>query len=165
MSFVMFTPDTTAHTATIQAAKQTSSGTQYIRRARIIAIQLTGGRFANYGGGASDAESTSTSTAFVAKKSVTWPQGENGNYLLLNSARITNSSTSYQTEARSWLNSSVVCGQSLRQVKATTDYLNFTAINVQSLTTSRTHETDYRTTNASGTAKIKYARLYELPLD
>jgi len=165
MSFAMFTPDATAHTASIAAAKQSSGGTQYIRRARVIAIQLTGGRFANYYGGSSDSESTTTSTAFVAKRSVTWPQGQNGNWLLLNSARITNSSTSYQTEARSWLNSSIVCGQSLRQPKATSDYLNFTAINVQNITTSRTHETDFRTTNASGTAKIKYARLYELPLD
>jgi len=165
MSFGMFTVDAAAHTATIAAAKQGGTTAQNIRRARIIAIQLTGGRFANYFGQTSDAESTTTSTAFTLKKSTTWPQGQNGNWLLLNSARIANSSTSYQTEVRSYLNSSTVEAQELRRPASASDYLNFTSVDVRNITTSRTVEIDYRTTNAAGTAKISYARLYQLPLD
>lgn len=130
-----------------------------------MAIQLSGGRFNDYWGQSSDSEATTTSTAFAEKLSCAWTLGNNGNWLLLNSARVTNSSTSYSTEARVQLNDSTMDAQQLRRPKVASDYLNFTSIDVRNITTSRRVDMDYRTTNAAGTAKIRYARSYQLPLD
>ena len=75
MNFGMFSAGSGGQTATITAAKETgSTATHNIRKARIMAIQLTGGRFQEYNGAASDSVSTTTSTTFVEKRSCTWSQ-------------------------------------------------------------------------------------------
>jgi len=165
-SFAMLTPSVASHTATIAAAKGTgSTATHNIRRARIIAFQLTGGRFANYYGKSSDALSTTTSTAWVQKLTGTWTAGNNGNWLFLNSARLGNAGASYSTEARVQFNNSITNVQQMRQPKNTSDYLSFNCVDVRSITTPRTVDIDYRSSSASGTARIKFARSYQMPLD
>jgi len=142
----------------------TDPSNHYIRRARILAIRLTGGRFAQTVGGYGTEQNT-TQTTFQQALSTTWTYGVNGNWLFLNSARLNNSSTSYQTEVRVQLNNTSTCGDQLMKPKDVSDLLNYSSIDVRSLTTSRTVDMDWRTTNSAGTAKVKRLRFYGLPLD
>jgi len=115
--------------------------------------------------GASANEHNTTQTTFQQALSATWTYGANGKWLFLNSARLNNSSTSYQTEVRVQLNNSATCGDQLMRPKHATDLLNYSSIDIRSLTTPRTVDMDWRTTNAAGTAKVKRLRFYGLPLD
>jgi len=136
----------------------------YIRRARILALRLTGGRFAQTAAGSATEQNT-TSTTFQQCLTTTWTYGANGNWLFLNSARLNNSSRSYQTEVRVQLNNTSTCGDQLMKPKDVTDLLNYSSIDIRNLTTPRTVDMDWRTTNSAGTAKVKRLRFYGLPLD
>jgi len=136
----------------------------YIRRARILAIRLSNGRFSGTAAG-SGTQQTTTRTAWTQCLTTTWTYGANGNWLLLDSARLNNSSTNYQTEVRVQLNNGPICGQQLMRPKHTTDLLNYSSIDVRALTTTRKVDMDFRTTNAAGTAMVKRLRFYGLPLD
>jgi len=136
----------------------------YIRRARILALRLSQSRFNNTAAGYGTEQNT-TSTAWQQCLTTSWTYGVSGNWLFLNSARVNNSSTSYQTGVRVQLNNTATCGDQLMMPKDTTDLLNFSSIDVRNLTTSRMVDMDWRTTNAAGTAKVKRLRFYGLPLD
>jgi len=136
----------------------------YIRRARILALRLSNGRFNSTAAGSGTEQST-TSTTFQQALSTTWTYGVNGNWLFLNSARVLNTSTSWQTEVRVQLNDGPICGQQLMKPKHSTDLLNYSSIDIRNLTTPRKVDMDWRTTNAAGTAKVRRLRFYGLPLD
>jgi len=138
----------------------------YIRRARILALRITGGRF-RYAAIASANEQTTTQTAWQQALTATCPLQVNGNWLFLNGARMSNSSTTCQTELRTQFNdnASYICGQQLMKLKNVWDLLNYSSIDVRSLTTPRKVDMDFRTTNTTGTAKVKRLRFYGLPLD
>jgi len=147
------------------AAKVSADVTNhYIRRARILALRLTGGRF-RYAVGGSATEQNTIQTTFQQCLTASWTYGTNGNWLLLNSARLNNSSTSCQTEIRVQANNASTCGQQLMKPKHPTDLLNFSSIDVLGLTSPHTVDMDWRTTAVSGTAKVKRLRFYGLPLD
>jgi len=149
----------------ISAKKVASDPTNhYVRRARILALRLSQGRFNNTAAG-SGTQRTTIQTTFQQCLTTTWTYGVNGKWLFLNSARLNNSSTSCQTEVRVQLNNGPICGQQLMRPKDATDLLNFSSIDIRSLTTPRTVDMDYRTTNAAGTAMVKRLRFYGLPLD
>jgi len=165
-SVTELTCDTTQQTLSIAAAKQTGSGaTHNIRRVRLIAIRLTDGRFANDVAQNADTESSTTSTTFVNKLTKTWNWGNNGNWLLLTSSRLTNTNVSYQNEARVQVNASLTSGQPMRKPNVASGYVTAGSVDVRSLTTSRTLTIDYRSTNAAGSAKIRTVRFMGLPLD
>jgi len=136
----------------------------YIRRARILALRLSQGRFNNTAAGSATEQNT-TAITFQQCLTTSWTYGVNGNWLFLNSARVNNSSTSYQTGVRVQLNNTYTCGDQLMRPKDVTDLLNYSSIDIRSLTTPRTVDMDWRTTNSSGTAKVKRLRFYGLPLD
>jgi len=148
------------------AAKKVSpdAANHYIRRARIIALRLSNGRF-RFAAIGSGTEQSTTQTTFQQALSTTWGQGVNGKWLFLNSARVANSSTSRQTELRVQLNNSVTCADQIMRPKDASDLLNFSSIDIRALTTPRQVDMDYRTTNAAGTATVKRLRFYGLPLD
>lgn len=148
------------------AAKKAAADTanHYIRRSRILALRLSGGRF-RYAAIASANEQNTTQTTLQQALTSTWTYGANGKWLFLNSARVSNSSTSYSTQVRVQLNNSATCGDQLMKPKHATDLLNYSSIDIRNLTTPRTVDMDYRTTNAAGTAKVKRLRFYGLPLD
>ena len=136
----------------------------YIRRARILALRLSNGRFNNTAAGYGTQLNT-TQTTFQQAISTTWTYGVSGNWLFLNSARVLNTSTSYQTEVRVQLNNTSTCGQQLMKPKNATDLLNFSSIDIRNLTSPRMVDMDWRTTNAGGTAQVRRMRFYGLPLD
>jgi Zn-dependent metalloprotease len=141
-----------------------STANHYIRRARILALRLSQGRFNNTTAG-SATEHTTTQTTFQQAMTTTWSYGVNGNWLFLNSARVLNTSTNYQTEIQVRLNNSVTCADQTMKPKNATDLLNFSSMDVRSLTTSRVVDMDFRTSNVAGTAKVRRNRFYGLPLD
>jgi len=136
----------------------------YVRRARILALRLSNGRFNNTAAGYGT-ERTTVQTAFQEAITTSWTYGVSGNWLFLNSARMLNTSTACQTELRVQLNDSHTSGQQLMKPKHSTDLLNYSSIDVCNLTTPRKVDMDFRTTNAAGTAKVKRLRFYGLPLD
>jgi len=141
-----------------------STANHYIRRARILALRLSQSRFNNTAAG-SGTEKTTVLTTFQEALTTTWTYGVSGSWLFLNSARVLNTSTSYQTEIRVQLNNSVTCADQIMKPKAANDLLNFSSIDIRALTTPRQVDMDYRTTNAAGTAKVRRLRFYGLPLD
>jgi len=136
----------------------------YIRRARILALRLTGNRLNDTAAGFGTQQST-TQTTWQQCMTTTWTFGVSGKWLFLNSARLNNSSTNRQTEVRVQLNDSAVCGDQLMRPKHTTDLLNYSSIDIRALTTPRKVDMDYRTTNSAGIAMVKRMRFYGLPLD
>jgi len=149
----------------ISACKVTAeTANHYVRRARILALRLSNGRF-NYAAAGYGMEKTTTQTSFQEAISTSWTCGVSGNWLFLNSARVVNTSTNCQTELRVQLNDSSICGQQLMKPKDATDLLNYSSIDVRSLTAPRKVDMDFRTTNVGGTAKVRRLRFYGLPLD
>jgi len=149
----------------IAGRKMASSSTNhYIRRARILALRLSQGRFNNTAAGYAT-EKTTTQTTWQEALATSWTYGVDGNWLFLNSARVLNTSTSYQTEVRVQLNNAATCAQQLMKPKDSTDLLNFSSIDIRNLTTPRQVDMDFRTTSVAGTAKVRRLRFYGLPLD
>jgi len=139
----------------------------YVRRARILAIRLTGGRF-KYAASAYGIEQNTKATTLQQALSTSWTYGVSGNWLFLNGARVANASTSCQTEVLAQINDSPagICGRQLMKPKDVSDLLNFSSIDVRNLTASpRKMDMDFRTTSGTGTAKVKRLRFYGLPLD
>jgi hypothetical protein len=156
-----------AQTLTVTAAKEsTSTAVHNIRRARAIAIRLSGTRFASYQYASADTESTTTSTTFQQKVTKSWNVTAAGNWLMLTSFRLANSSASYNVEGRVQIDDSTISAQPLRRPKDTTDYMNAGSMDVRSLAVgTRFVDADYRSSNAAGTAKIRYAHIAALPLE
>jgi hypothetical protein len=164
MSFGVYSATPVSTTFRITAAKEGGTATHNIRKARIAAIRLDG-RFADYQVASADSESTTTSTTFVEKLTKSWSAGPNGNWLMLGSARIAGSAANYSVEARAQLNDATVLAQPFVEPDDTTDYMNFVSVDVRNLTTPRKVDVDYRSENASMTAKIRTVRVICLSLD
>jgi hypothetical protein len=166
-SFAVASLPASAQTLAIAAAKETgSTATHSIRRARVAAIRLTDGRYSPYQYASADSESTTTSTAFQQKLTKSWSAGSAGNWLMLTSFRVANSSANRNVEARVQVDDVTTSAQPLRQPQDTTDYMNAGSVDVRSLSAA-THyvDVDYRTSNAVGTAKIRYVHIVAVPLD
>jgi len=139
----------------------------YIRRARILALRLTDGRFRETGGYFATEKSTIT---------ITWVQALTGTIftnnvrqepvLMLNSARVLNTSTSCATRVRAQLRDTYTMGDQRMQPKHATDLLNFASMDMRmSVPGYNNHvDMDYCTSGSSGTAKVRRLRAYELPL-
>jgi len=155
-----------SQTISLAASKASgSSATHHVKRSRVTAIRLSGSRFTGYQSNSADSESTTTSTTFQNKLTKSWTPSAAGNWLVLTSFRITNSSTSYSTEGQVTVDDSTTSAQPLKRIQATTDYLPMGSVDVRNLTAAAHHmDVNYRSANASGTAKIKYVRFVGLPL-
>jgi hypothetical protein len=143
----------------------TDSVNHYVRRARILALRLTASRFRDTAAGYA-LEQNTTQTTFQQCLTTSWTNSHGGNWLMLSGARVSNSSTSYQTEVRAQMNDSLTCGSQLMKPKHVTDLLNYSSIDVRgNLTAAPRLDMDWRTTNSAGVAKVKRLRFYALPLD
>ena len=165
-SFSVVNCPASVQTLAVTAAKETGApSTHNIRRARVVAIRLSGSRFTGYQFASSDTESTTTSTAFQQKLTKSWSVTTAGNWLLLSSFRFGGSSESNSTEGRVQVNDTTTSAQPFREPKDATDYMNGASVDVRNLAVgSRFMDIDYRSENASATAKIMYAHLVALPL-
>jgi len=164
-TFTVATLTAAQHTMTVQA--YTSNGTGlWIRRCRVAAIRLTGGRLANYAYQADDTESTTTSTAYVQKLSRTWTSGSNGNWLALMSSSGSQTATYTACDVEVKYNGSTVVSNNVHAVQNTSEYMPTTGIGVFNVVAGgRTMAVNYRSGSASSSPKIKFVHLALLPLD
>ncbi|MHC4715128.1 MAG: hypothetical protein ACYTAN_17965, partial [Planctomycetota bacterium] len=154
--------DASQHTLKIQAQKE--SGTGWIRRCRLLAIRLTGGRFADYAFANDDSESQTSSTSYVEKLSKSWTSGPTGNWLLLSNARTVSPSAFSTTYVRWQYNDSTTLDEENLAGMDTSETNVANSIAVIDVTgSSRQVDVDYRA--SSGTVKIRYVDLVVLPLD
>ena len=155
-----------SQTMTIAAAKASgSSAVHHLDRARVIAIRLAGSRFTGYQSAASDTEATTTSTAWQQKLTKSWSVGTAGNWLMLMSCGLADTSTSYNVQMQQQLDNATTEANPLLTTQAAANYMNSGCIDVRNLATgTRTVDVDYRSSSASGTAKIRNVRLIAVPL-
>lgn len=166
-SYAVASCGTSQQAVTVTAAKETgSSATHTIRRARAVAIRLSGGRFSGYQSAVSDSESTTQSTTYVEKLSKSWSVGTAADWLVLSSYRLANSSTSYQSHAQVQLDDSTVLSENVRRPQDTTDWMNAGAADVRELATgTRRLDVDFKASSVAPIAKIKYVHLIAVPLE
>jgi hypothetical protein len=154
-----------AQTVSLRAWKEAAHG-HNIRRCRVAVLRLSDGRFADYASAVSDGESTTTSTTFVEKLSKTWSSGSEGDWLILASGRMILSSTSGLVEAQVEYNDTVTLATQTRRPQNPVEWKNMGCAAVQPVAAGgRQADVDYRTTNGSYTAYIKYVHLVMLPLE
>jgi len=154
-----------AQTMTIAASKSGGTSVHHLDRARVIAIRLAGSRFTGYQSAASDTEATTTSTAWQQKLTKSWSVGTAGNWLMLMSCGLADTSTTYNVQMQQQLDNATTEANPLLTTQAAANYMNSGCIDVRNLATgTRTVDVDYRSSNASGTAKIRNVRLIAVPL-
>jgi hypothetical protein len=118
----------------------------------------------------SAAESTTTSTSYQDKVTLTFTPEDNSTYLIIASWLMANSSTSYQAKAKLTRTTGTAkdFNELIYQPKATSDYISGGAIGIDTFGTSpgpQTYKIQFCTNNASGTAKIKEARIFAIKLN
>jgi hypothetical protein len=153
-------------TITVAAKKASGTKAAQIRRARAVAIRLSGGRFSGYQTASDDTESTTSSTTWVQKLTKSWSVATAGNWAVLASIKLADSSTSYNAWAQFQIDNATTCANPGRRPVNAADYMNAGCMDVRSLATgTRTVDVDFDSNGTGGTAKIKYVHLVTLPLD
>lgn len=149
----------------ISAAKASgSSAVHHMKRGRVIAIRLTDGRYSGFQYVRSATEQTTTSTAWVqaGTKSFT---ATAGNWLFVATWRNRATNLSYSVEAQQQLDNTATEANPMMRPQATSDYMNAGCIDVRNLAAgTRVVDVDFRSKNASGSAKIKDIFWVGLPL-
>ncbi len=151
------------HTIKIRASRETT-GTMYIRRARITAVRLSDNY--DYRAGGSEQLSSTTSTTWVDKAVLTFTPSTPGEYLVLASAKIslTTSSAGIQPAINLTMDGAQI-GYWQAGLSDATDFLTFAAmINTSLSATPHTFRIAYRTTNAFYAASIRDARIVAVRL-
>ncbi|MHC4712102.1 MAG: putative Ig domain-containing protein [Planctomycetota bacterium] len=164
-SFKVVTCDTSEQTIALAACKEDGGHALKIRRARVAAIRLTGGRFANYTDSVDDTSSDTTSTTYVEKLSKGWTVGTTGDWLLLGSARMSGTAAK-EVEMRFQVDGTTVNEQWRTFQGSTTNWVNNNMVYAAELASgSRDLDVDYRTDNGSYSAYIKYVHFVGIPLE
>ena len=156
----------TAHSISTAAMKQSSStGTHHILRARCTAFNLTTGRFSGFVMNRDGTESTTTSTSWQQKLTTNVAVSTAQDWLVLCTWRLANSSTSYSSETQVQLDNATTEADTMRRPSNASDYFGCACVDVRNLSSgTRVFDVDYRTSNSSGTAKIKNVHFEALPL-
>jgi hypothetical protein len=118
----------------------------------------------------SAAESTTTSTTYQDKVTLTFTPEDGSTYLIIASWLMSNTSTSYQVKAKLTRTTGTAkdFNELIYQPKSTLDNISGGAIGIDSFGTSpgpQTYKIQFCTSNASGTAKIKEARIFAIKLN
>ena len=113
----------------------------------------------------SEGEATTTSTTMQDKTTLTFTPASTQDYLIIWSAEITNSSTSYDCKVELTVEGTVVAEGNF-EANAANIYYPVGGIDIANLASgaSRTIKIRYCSENAFGTAKIKNARIAAIPL-
>lgn len=152
-----------AHTVKIRASRETT-GTMYIRRARITAVRLSDSY--DYQASGSEQLSSTTSTTWVDKTVLTFTPSTPGEYLVMASAKIslTTSSAGNQPAVNLTMDGAQI-GYWQAGLSDATDFLTFaTMINTSLSAVPHTFRIAYRTTNAFYAASIRDARIVAVRL-
>ena len=118
----------------------------------------------------STAESTTTSTTYQDKTTLTFTPDANSTYLIMSSWLNQMSSTSYYSYTKLTRTSGTAkdFNELIYRPKDATDYIAGGTIGIDTFTTSpasQTYKIQFRSTNASGTARIKQAMIFAIKLN
>lgn len=152
-----------SHTVKIQASRETT-GTMYIRRARITVLRLSD--YYDYQKSGSEGVSSTSSTNWQDKIVLTFTPSATGNYLIMATAKINlaTATNGYQPAINFTIDGTEY-GYWQTGMSANDDYLTFaTMINASLTAASHTLKIAYRTTSASYSANIRDARIVAVRL-
>jgi len=147
------------------ASEPGTTAPHIMRHCRVIAIRLTGGRFAGAVGAANTAEHTTASTTFVTQLTKTWAWNTAVNWLMLSTFDIGGSSTQYSTEARVMINDTMLSAQPMQKPVRATTYVSAGCVDTRYLGTADHVDIAFRSTSTAYNAKMKFLRFVALPLD
>jgi hypothetical protein len=152
-----------SHTIKIQASRQTT-GTMYIRRARITAVRLSD--YYDYQTSGSEGLSSTSFTNWQDKTVLTFTPSTAGNYLIIATAKINlNTPLNGYQPAINFTIDGTERGFWQAGLSAQTDYLTFaTMMNTSLSAASHTLKIAYRTTDNHYTANIRDARIVAVKL-
>jgi hypothetical protein len=168
LSALIVTCGTSEQTATITAAKQSGSGaTHNIRRARLLALRLSGGRMNGYHYAASDGVSENPDNIWEEKLTKSWSPSSVGDWLALSTFRLSTDDESYAVTARVQLDDSTTLAAPFRRPRTVNDWMNGGMVGfLDNLGTGSRHvDVDWKSPSWNCNAQIKYARVVILPLD
>ncbi|MHC4714965.1 MAG: Ig domain-containing protein, partial [Planctomycetota bacterium] len=154
--------DTSEQTAKISA--WSTSTVSQIRRARVLALRLSGGALGTYVSAADATESSTSSTTYQQKLSHTWDAGTQGDWLILADARVMTDSGGTGVETRLELDDSTEIAQQGRQPRIPGHWVDFSVVALESLASTTTLDIDYRSDDGLAAARISYASLIALAL-
>ncbi|MHC4713441.1 MAG: putative Ig domain-containing protein [Planctomycetota bacterium] len=167
--------DNTQHTLKIDAKKADDQGSSAVRRCRILAIRLDGGRMADAEEGASTGESNTTSTSWQQKLSKSWSAGTHENWLVLSTALVsTGSSNAYTVEWQMQHDDTTTANTQEREnydYNDNSDHYSNNRLQVagtimlESESGTQQVDLDYRVGSGSITVYIRDAHIVAIPLD
>jgi hypothetical protein len=162
MSASVVSCDTSQQTAKISAASPDSAS---IRRARVVAIRLTGSPMASYEAATSDTQSTTTSTSWQEKLSHSWNAGTAADWLLIGTARRSQNPSSNYANTRVQLDDATTLAEQDHTLIDASHEIDFSCFDVRELSSTTQVDIDYCTSDSSSTAGITYAHFIALPLE
>ncbi|MHC4713164.1 MAG: putative Ig domain-containing protein, partial [Planctomycetota bacterium] len=161
-SFSVASCDTAQQTMKIRAKKIT--GSCQIRRARVVALRLTGSPLAGYQSASSLEESGTNSESWQEKIKMQWNAGDAADWLVLASARLIESGGAL-AKGRLQLDDTTTIVEQERNPISGSQWMGFNAVDVRELHNTTDLDVDYASSNDSYTCTIKNVRLVALPLE
>ena len=147
-------------TIKIQYSSSNTAATAYIRNARLIVFKLP----SEYT--ESEARTTTTSTSWQSKVTLTFTPASAGDYLIIATANLDGSSTSYDVKCQLIQDGSTVHASVVRRTTNSAARYNFGVMRKVTLTAeSHTFDLQYCSSSTSGTAGIGYAHTIAIRLD
>ena len=146
-------------TINIDYRSSSSSGTAYMRNVRLFVFNAT----CDYA--ESETRSTTTSTSWQTKTTLTVTPTTGGYYLILASANIDGSSTSYSTEARLATSNGTEIGYSIKRAQDSSSRYTFGVMRQVYMSAQTVYNLQYESKSTSNTAGIGYAHIAAVRLD
>jgi len=165
--------DTSQQTLKIEAKKNYSGGADYVRRNRILAIRLTGGRCSDAHEAASTGESTTTSSSWQEKLTTSWSAGTHPDWLVLATGIINGQSTTEGVHARVQHDDVNIHAEQTRVMYTRagdnlyqSNYVPLISVKMlEGEEGTQQVDIDYKSSDGSTTVKIKDAHVVAIPLD
>lgn len=150
-----------SQTYKIQYATNNAAGTARIQEAKIFAIKLT--HFDQYAN--SETRTTTTSTSYQDKTTLTFTPSSTGDYIILASATADGSSTSYDFRTQLTIDGTAYSNSNIEPAYASNRYFWGMVKRVNLTAASHTIKIQYSSENTGATAGIAHARIIALRAD
>ncbi len=156
-----FSSSPDSQTYKIQYATSNTSGTTYMKEAKIVALKLSSAdKYAE-----SEEISTTTSTSYQDKTTLTFTPDTAGDYIIIATATVYGSSTSYDFRTQLSVDGVASSTSNIETANTSNRYLWGIVKKVNLTAASHTIKIQYSTESSSYSAKIAHARIVALRAD
>jgi len=157
--------DTSTHTISLQSISESGSTTSDIRDRSLIVVRLSD--VFNFWSVSNVAQTTTTSTAFQNKSTLTIPSGNEGNYMILSMFTLKGSSTSRDFDSRTFSDDYGEIGKYQRFMpRDTSDYITSGMVyNTTFDSNQHVIKNQFRRVGSSGTASAKNSEIIAIKLN